>query len=90
MRGVVVNAGNANCATGTAGHAAAQRTFCGRSGYKGLGCHPEELFVCSTGVIAVPLLVEKYYCSCLVIARYRRLFGRCLFFAELSLAICTH
>ena len=26
MRAVIVNAGNANCATGTAGHAAAQKT----------------------------------------------------------------
>src|SRR6202795_3718907 len=57
MRGVVVNAGNANCATGTAGHAAAQRTVAEAA--KRLNCQPAELFVCSTGVIGVPLPLEK-------------------------------
>jgi glutamate N-acetyltransferase/amino-acid N-acetyltransferase len=46
MRAVVVNAGNANCATGTAGHAASQRTI--NEAAKHLGCSPQELFVCST------------------------------------------
>src|SRR3981189_1372099 len=44
-RGVVVNAGNANCATGTAGHMAAQRIVAEAA--KRLGCLPEEIFVCS-------------------------------------------
>src|SRR5256714_4755599 len=57
MRAVVVNAGNANCATGAAGHAAAQRTVAETA--KQLGCEPEEVFVCSTGVIGVPLAVDK-------------------------------
>jgi glutamate N-acetyltransferase / amino-acid N-acetyltransferase len=85
MRGVVVNAGNANCATGTAGHAAAQRTVAEAA--KRLGCHPEELFVCSTGVIGVPLPLEKILRALPVIARHRRPSARS--FAELSLAICT-
>jgi len=85
MRGVVVNAGNANCATGTAGHAAAQRTVAEAA--KRLGCLPEELFVCSTGVIGVPLPLEKILRALPVIARHRRPSARS--FAELSLAICT-
>src|ERR1700692_1951322 len=85
MRGVVVNAGNANCATGTAGHAAAQRTIAEAA--KRLGCEPEELFVCSTGVIGVPLPLEKILRALPVIARHRRPSARS--FAELSLAICT-
>jgi glutamate N-acetyltransferase / amino-acid N-acetyltransferase len=85
MRGVVVNAGNANCATGTAGHAAAQRTVAEAA--KRLGCQPEELFVCSTGVIGVPLPVDKILRALPLIARHRRPSARS--FAELSLAICT-
>src|ERR1700730_16160011 len=85
MRGVVVNAGNANCATGTAGHAAAQRTIADAA--KRLGCQPEELFVCSTGVIGVPLPLEKILRALPVISRHRRPSARS--FAELSLAICT-
>jgi len=85
MRGVVVNAGNANCATGTAGHAAAQRTVAEAA--KRVGCQPEELFVCSTGVIGVPLPLEKILRALPVIARHRRPSARS--FAELSLAICT-
>src|SRR2546430_12339111 len=46
FRSVVVNAGNANCATGAAGHAAAERTVAEAA--KRLGCLPQELFVCST------------------------------------------
>ena len=85
MRGVVVNAGNANCATGPAGYAAAQRTIVEAA--RRLGCRPEELFVCSTGVIGVPLPLEKILRALPVIARHRRPSARS--FAELSLAICT-
>jgi len=85
MRGVVVNAGNANCATGPAGHAAGQRTAVEAA--RRLGCSPEELFVCSTGVIGVPLPLEKILRALPVIARHRRPSARS--FAELSLAICT-
>jgi glutamate N-acetyltransferase/amino-acid N-acetyltransferase len=85
MRGVVVNAGNANCATGTSGYAAAERTVVEAA--RRLGCRPEELFVCSTGVIGVPLPLEKILRALPVIARHRRPSARS--FAELSLAICT-
>ena len=85
MRGVVVNAGNANCATGPVGYAAAQRTVAEAA--KRLGCRAEELFVCSTGVIGVTLPLEKILRALPVIARHRRPSARS--FAELSLAICT-
>jgi glutamate N-acetyltransferase / amino-acid N-acetyltransferase len=85
MRGVVVNAGNANCATGAEGHAAAQRTALEAA--KRLNCRPDELFVCSTGVIGVPLPVDKVLRRLPLLARVRRPSARS--FAELSLAICT-
>jgi glutamate N-acetyltransferase/amino-acid N-acetyltransferase len=85
MRAVVVNAGNANCATGAAGHAAALRTV--GEAAKHLGCRPRELFVCSTGVIGVPLPLEKVLRALPIVARHQRPSARS--FAELSLAICT-
>jgi glutamate N-acetyltransferase / amino-acid N-acetyltransferase len=85
MRGVVVNAGNANCATGSDGYAAAQRTVAEAA--KRLNCRPQELFVCSTGVIGVPLALDKILRRLPLLARDRRPSARS--FAELSLAICT-
>ena len=85
MRAVIVNAGNANCATGAAGYAAAQRTVLETA--KRLGCRTEEVFVCSTGVIGVPLAVEKILRALPMLSRNRRPSTRS--FAELSLAICT-
>ena len=85
MRAVIVNAGNANCATGSAGHAAAQRTV--EETARRLVCNTEELFVCSTGVIGVPLAVEKILRALPKLARNRRPSARS--FAEFSLAICT-
>jgi glutamate N-acetyltransferase / amino-acid N-acetyltransferase len=57
MRAVIVNSGNANCCTGPAGVTASRRTAANLS--RPLDCRPEQLFVCSTGVIGVPLQVEK-------------------------------
>jgi glutamate N-acetyltransferase / amino-acid N-acetyltransferase len=85
MRGVVVNAGNANCATGNEGRAAAERTVVEAA--KHVTCRPEELFVCSTGVIGVPLAVDKILRRLPQLARQQRSSARS--FAELSLAICT-
>src|SRR6202140_4737183 len=85
MRAVVVNAGNANCATGAAGHAAAVRTVAEAA--KRLGCKPEEVLVCSTGVIGVPLALDKLLRAVPLLARHRRSSARS--FAEVSLAICT-
>jgi len=85
MRAVVVNAGNANCATGEEGQAAAERMV--EESAKRLGCAPNEVLVCSTGVIGVPLPVERIVRALPIIARFRRASARS--FAELSLAICT-
>ena len=85
MRAVIVNAGNANCATGAQGQAAAERTVAEAA--KRLGCAPQELFVCSTGVIGVPLPVEKILRALPKVSRNRRASARS--FAEVSLAICT-
>ena len=50
---VVVNSGNANAATGAAGVAASERTCALVAA--ALGCRPEEVLVCSTGLIGIPL-----------------------------------
>jgi glutamate N-acetyltransferase/amino-acid N-acetyltransferase len=50
---VVVNSGNANAATGRTGYEQAERT-CALVA-DGLGCRPEEVLVCSTGLIGIPL-----------------------------------
>ncbi len=57
VRAVVVNAGNANCATGPAGITVAEQTC--NSAAQIFGCLPEEVFPSSTGIIGVPLPVEK-------------------------------
>ena len=57
MRAIVVNSGNANCCTGAPGIAAARRMA--QSVASQIGCRRDEVFVCSTGVIGVPLRVEK-------------------------------
>ena len=85
MRAVVVNAGNANCATGAQGEEASLRTV--EETAKRLRVAPEEVFVCSTGVIGVQLPVEKILRALPSLTRNRRPSARS--FAELSLAICT-
>src|ERR1700730_13866165 len=57
IRVVLVNAGNANCATGEAGVLAAQQ--CCASAGELFGCDPHEVFPSSTGIIGVPLPVDK-------------------------------
>src|SRR5215469_1120824 len=85
MRAVVVNAGNANCATGEQGDLVSLRT--NEEAARRMGFQPQELFVCSTGVIGVQLPVEKILRALPTLARNRRPSARS--FAELSLAICT-
>lgn len=53
LRAVVVNAGNANACTGVQGMADARAMA--STAARALGCAPEEVAVCSTGVIGVPL-----------------------------------
>jgi glutamate N-acetyltransferase/amino-acid N-acetyltransferase len=57
MRAVIANSRNANCATGDAGMAAAQATA--QAVAREIGCDAEQIFVCSTGVIGVPLKTER-------------------------------
>src|SRR4029077_8120962 len=57
MRAVIVNSRNANCATGEAGMAASEATA--QAVARDVGCDPEQVFVCSTGVIGLPLRVER-------------------------------
>jgi glutamate N-acetyltransferase/amino-acid N-acetyltransferase len=57
MRAVIVNSGNANCSVGPGGMAASRATA--DCVAKLLGCGPKQVVVCSTGVIGVPLAVER-------------------------------
>lgn len=57
VRVVAVNAGNANCAVGQAGLAAARATC--KAAAEIFHCRPEEVFPSSTGVIGVPLPADK-------------------------------
>ncbi len=57
MRAVIVNSGNANCSVGPGGMAASRATA--RHVAKLIGCAMQQVVVCSTGVIGVPLPVER-------------------------------
>jgi glutamate N-acetyltransferase/amino-acid N-acetyltransferase len=57
MRAVIVNSGNANCSVGPGGMAASQATA--ERVAETLGCRANQVVVCSTGVIGVPLPVER-------------------------------
>ncbi len=53
---VILNAGNANAATGAPGRADAE-AMCAASAAE-LGCATEEVLVCSTGLIGIPLPID--------------------------------
>ena len=53
---VVLNSGNANAATGPRGRADAEETARLAAGW--LGCRPEDVLVCSTGLIGIPLPMD--------------------------------
>ncbi|MBV8078338.1 MAG: bifunctional glutamate N-acetyltransferase/amino-acid acetyltransferase ArgJ [Planctomycetaceae bacterium] len=57
VRAVVINAGNANAATGAQGEKNARRTATRVSEL--LGCHPEQVLVASTGVIGHQLPMDR-------------------------------
>ena len=57
IHAVIVNSGNANCATGAPGIKAAKATC--REVARALNIRPEQVFPSSTGIIGVPLPVEK-------------------------------
>ena len=56
IRAVVINSGNANACTGEEGHQAALAMTSQVAGE--LGCNPEQVLVCSTGIIGVPLPLD--------------------------------
>ncbi|MBW8824744.1 MAG: bifunctional ornithine acetyltransferase/N-acetylglutamate synthase, partial [Acidobacteria bacterium] len=53
---VILNSGNANAATGDVGRADSEQT-CILVAHE-LGCAPEEVLVCSTGLIGIPLPMD--------------------------------
>jgi len=57
IHAVIVNSGNANCATGAAGIEAAKATC--REVAQVLNIRPKQVFPSSTGIIGVPLPVDK-------------------------------
>jgi glutamate N-acetyltransferase/amino-acid N-acetyltransferase len=57
VRAVIVNSGNANCATGAVGVQSCRRICSGTA--RLLGIDPTEVFPSSTGIIGVPLPGEK-------------------------------
>ena len=56
-RALVVNAGNSNAFTGNRGRAAVEAIAARVAG--SIGCQPSDIFVASTGVIGVPLPIDK-------------------------------
>ena len=69
VRAVVVNSGNANCATGKPGIAAC-RQVCAKAA-QFLGVSSDEIFSSSTGIIGVPLPFEK------ILARLPKVMDSC-------------
>ncbi len=57
VRSVVINSGNANACTGEEGHQAALTMT--QQVALSLGCRSEHVLVCSTGIIGVPLPMDK-------------------------------
>jgi len=57
IRAIVVNAGNANAATGSQGASDVKRTA--EAVARQLACHADQVLVASTGVIGVPLPMDR-------------------------------
>jgi glutamate N-acetyltransferase/amino-acid N-acetyltransferase len=70
---VILNSGNANAATGAAGKDAAER-MCAAAAAE-LGCRAEEVLVCSTGLIGIPLPVERIEAAAAELAAARTVDG---------------
>jgi glutamate N-acetyltransferase/amino-acid N-acetyltransferase len=71
MRAAIVNSGNANCCTGPDGLAAAHTTALKVAWELGR-LHPSQVLVCSTGVIGVPLRVERILAAVPQLVQSRR------------------
>ncbi len=56
-RAILANAGNANCCTGAQGLENARKMAA--MGAAKIGCAPDEVLICSTGIIGHPLPIEK-------------------------------
>lgn len=56
-RGIIANSGNANACTGAAGNEHARRMAVAAA--QSLGVREDEVFVCSTGRIGVPMPIDK-------------------------------
>ena len=69
VRAVIVNSGNANCATGNHGYIACQQ-ICRAAG-RTLGLPSGEVFPSSTGIIGVPLPTEKILATLATLASER-------------------
>src|SRR5258708_39278745 len=67
MRAVIVNSGNANCSVGPGGMVASRATA--ERVAELLGCGAQQVVVCSTGVIGVPLPVERVLKATPVLAK---------------------
>jgi glutamate N-acetyltransferase / amino-acid N-acetyltransferase len=86
MRAVVVNSGNANCCTGSDGYAASEATS--RKVSQELAARdPSQVLVCSTGVIGLPLRVEKILKAAPHLVRARS--SKAEAFAQFTRAIMT-
>src|ERR1700741_1439020 len=86
MHGIIVNSGNANCCTGSGGVAAAAGTT-QKVAWELGKLHPSQILVCSTGVIGVPLRVEKILKAIPDLVRGRT--GNAEAFAQFTRAIMT-
>jgi glutamate N-acetyltransferase/amino-acid N-acetyltransferase len=86
MRGIIVNSGNANCCTGSGGVAAAAATTL-KVARELDKLHPTQILVCSTGVIGLPLRVEKILNAVSELVRARS--GKAKAFTHFTRAIMT-
>jgi glutamate N-acetyltransferase/amino-acid N-acetyltransferase len=70
---VILNSGNANAATGAQGRADAQ-AMCAATAAQ-LGCEPDEVLVCSTGLIGIPMPIDTILAGVPALAAARRAQG---------------
>ena len=86
MRAVVVNSGNANCCTGSDGYSASEATS-RKVAQELAALDPAQVLVCSTGVIGLPMHVEKILKAVPALVRTRT--GEPEAFSEFTRAIMT-
>src|ERR1700740_2181094 len=86
MRAVVVNSGSANCCTGPDGYSASEATS-RKVAQELAALDPAQVLVCSTGVIGLPMHVEKILKAVPALVRTRT--GEPEAFSEFTRAIMT-